>query len=496
MPSIRGSGQSYEETCRKEPDFSDTGQEERSTCFSAAGHGSSQPTHRGTQIIDELETSGNHYSFPHGGLGRDPSYAEAANNDNPVKEEHGQPWNFPAPREAIALEHGSPEQALPNERYHHSSTLQVDAASNSWRLSPNPSPIEADHKHNEGRLEPSSSSIRNTFEPSTQREDYQWEQDSTMVQQSQPYPPWQQSNAYAGEDSRRSTMMQQHYYYQDSYYHYQHYQQQHYQQYYAEQDNKRRDMHPHALAQEYPDHPTPYWHANLPPTSERHWPYQHQVDSSSNSQYYPYSHSSGYYMGYDGSGRGHVPPEYRGMASSSNGYRTQDSTHGAPPNGIGINTSPLSSTRHGQIADVGGESKMKKSKPHKDPNKPKRPLSAYNIFFRDERARMLQEIESEKLLNGDNQKDGNGKPKAGGAGNGTRARRRHKVSGVGFKPMAQRVASRWKALDKEELQRYEKLASDDLARYKREMLEYRRKHGDGPKQVQVPADNPGSKEDR
>ena len=58
---------------------------------------------------------------------------------------------------------------------------------------------------------------------------------------------------------------------------------------------------------------------------------------------------------------------------------------------------------------------------------------------------------------------------------GSRKSKKQKITGVGFKPMAQRVAAKWKALDRKALAHYEDLAAQDLARYKREMSEWREK---------------------
>ena len=68
-----------------------------------------------------------------------------------------------------------------------------------------------------------------------------------------------------------------------------------------------------------------------------------------------------------------------------------------------------------------------------------------------------------------------GKPESGGemtTEDEQPARKKQKLTGVGFKPMAQRVASKWKALDKESLSKYEEMAAEDLQRYRREMKEY------------------------
>lgn len=90
--------------------------------------------------------------------------------------------------------------------------------------------------------------------------------------------------------------------------------------------------------------------------------------------------------------------------------------------------------------------RRKKSKKPKD--MPRRPLSAYNIFFREERGRMLKAIED-----------------------GTDALEDGQSQGL-FSAMGKSIAKKWKALSKEEMVKYTDAASEDLKRYRREMDEY------------------------
>lgn len=71
---------------------------------------------------------------------------------------------------------------------------------------------------------------------------------------------------------------------------------------------------------------------------------------------------------------------------------------------------------------------------------PKRPLSAYNIFFKKERLKILEASEP-----------------------GT----------AGFENLAKTVGKRWKALPSEEMSYFQKMASQDSERYKNEMEKYR-----------------------
>jgi hypothetical protein len=112
---------------------------------------------------------------------------------------------------------------------------------------------------------------------------------------------------------------------------------------------------------------------------------------------------------------------------------------------------------------------QKKKKWKKPKDKPKRPLSAYNLFFQHER---------EKLLYGTDQSNpqvlgSNPKPeketiketgdKAHGRGDGK----------LGFAALAKDVAAKWKALSPEQKQKFEKEAVKEKERYKRELEEWK-----------------------
>ena len=60
-----------------------------------------------------------------------------------------------------------------------------------------------------------------------------------------------------------------------------------------------------------------------------------------------------------------------------------------------------------------------------------------------------------------------GKPKADGDGKESPKEK------VGFEHMAQAVSSRWRQVDIQTLRKYEKLAEEDMERYKNEMIVYR-----------------------
>uniref|UniRef100_A0A6U3E7G9 HMG box domain-containing protein n=1 Tax=Entomoneis paludosa TaxID=265537 RepID=A0A6U3E7G9_9STRA len=85
--------------------------------------------------------------------------------------------------------------------------------------------------------------------------------------------------------------------------------------------------------------------------------------------------------------------------------------------------------------------------------KPKRALSAYNMFFQCERKRILKSL-----------------PKPVGK---TKKGRKAKAQ-MGFTDMARMVAARWKTISKEDKMEYEYLAAMDGERYEKEMAEWKR----------------------
>ena len=82
----------------------------------------------------------------------------------------------------------------------------------------------------------------------------------------------------------------------------------------------------------------------------------------------------------------------------------------------------------------------------KVPGKPKRPLSAYNLFFKDERARILKENNHE------------------GVG--------------GFAHLAQTISAEWKKISAPALAKYKDLADQDMKRYRQEMKHFHQKEAD------------------
>lgn len=88
------------------------------------------------------------------------------------------------------------------------------------------------------------------------------------------------------------------------------------------------------------------------------------------------------------------------------------------------------------------------SRPRKPKDMPRRPLSAYNIFFRSERAKMLQSSMD-----------------AVSAGKSPSVN-------LGFDRLAKTIGKKWKAISESELAACKAESDNDMRRYKREMQEY------------------------
>lgn len=112
------------------------------------------------------------------------------------------------------------------------------------------------------------------------------------------------------------------------------------------------------------------------------------------------------------------------------------------------------------LGDLALASQAKAGRSRKKPkNQPKRPLSAYNIFFKEERQRILDRIPDTPGIPDDS----------------STAKAKKKPHGkIGFQNLARAVAKQWQSLPREEVARYQQAANADAIRYKREMQEFMR----------------------
>lgn len=130
-------------------------------------------------------------------------------------------------------------------------------------------------------------------------------------------------------------------------------------------------------------------------------------------------------------------------------------------------------------ANSAGKAAKKLRKKPKD--RPKRPLSAYNIFFKEERARILKEIPAAK--DGEESKEESKDDPEDEKDNGESPRKRKKRphGKIGFESLAKTIGRRWQELDKDEASYYKKKAGEDMKRYKLEMEVYLFKQRGGDK---------------
>uniref|UniRef100_A0A7S3LF74 HMG box domain-containing protein n=1 Tax=Amphora coffeiformis TaxID=265554 RepID=A0A7S3LF74_9STRA len=102
---------------------------------------------------------------------------------------------------------------------------------------------------------------------------------------------------------------------------------------------------------------------------------------------------------------------------------------------------------HAESTKTSAAKKARQSKKPRD--MPTRPLSAYNFFFREQRAKILEEREEEA----------------------TRTGQAPDKSDL-FAILGKTIAARWKAQDEDQRAKYKKMAQDDMKRYRVEMDQY------------------------
>jgi len=102
-------------------------------------------------------------------------------------------------------------------------------------------------------------------------------------------------------------------------------------------------------------------------------------------------------------------------------------------------------------------SSYKKSRTKKPDGMPRRPLSAYNLFFKEQREIIIAERTA--ALPPDQLKG------------------RRKTAKISFEELAKLIGGRWKAIDPMELQRFKSMAEEESRTYKIQMEQYLRKSG-------------------
>ena len=102
----------------------------------------------------------------------------------------------------------------------------------------------------------------------------------------------------------------------------------------------------------------------------------------------------------------------------------------------------------------------------KPPDMPKRPLSAYNLFFRDERERILGAGSEGKQTDETGGATVPGEVKSAG-------KKGKSKSGIGFSNLAKTIATKWNELDKDIRAPYEEIAATEKKKYDELVAEWR-----------------------
>jgi hypothetical protein len=110
------------------------------------------------------------------------------------------------------------------------------------------------------------------------------------------------------------------------------------------------------------------------------------------------------------------------------------------------------------------------TKINKNKDKPKRPLSAYNIFFKHTRSRIVEGFSEEGTVEETIQSI------EGIVANSTETRRHRKTHGqISFGDLARRIADKWKTIGKNQKALFDHYASLDMKRYRRDVAIWKAK---------------------
>merc|ERR1712224_267211 len=106
---------------------------------------------------------------------------------------------------------------------------------------------------------------------------------------------------------------------------------------------------------------------------------------------------------------------------------------------------------------------------------PKRPLSAYNLFFQSERIKIIDELSSDTEAGKADRFTKKNESKQKDSKRSSTKSRKPPHGKVGFEELGRLIGARWKELPEEEKKDYQDKAVEESNRYAMEMEEYHRK---------------------
>jgi hypothetical protein len=106
---------------------------------------------------------------------------------------------------------------------------------------------------------------------------------------------------------------------------------------------------------------------------------------------------------------------------------------------------------------------------------PRRPLSAYNIFFKEQRETMMAQVAATDKATAEATHQTDSDNNVAEINKSRTRKRSNKSVGIGFANLARTIAANWKDMSDEARAPYEASAASEKARYKEEMLVWRAK---------------------
>lgn len=158
------------------------------------------------------------------------------------------------------------------------------------------------------------------------------------------------------------------------------------------------------------------------------------------------------------------------MSHDELAYQLKESNLNFPGMGAPFCNPMLAPSMLKPIAHKAARPVVKKRTWKKPKDKPKRPLSAYNLFFQHERKQIIAVLPEDKSVAED------------GLTEDERRRKHRKTHGkIGFADLARNIALKWKSLGEEDRSQFVEKADIEKERYKKELEAWKKLNKDAPK---------------